>query len=49
MALDLKPDDLKPGDIVRLKKPHPCGGYLWRVNRTGGDIGCTARPAATTL
>ena len=28
MALDLKPDDLKPGDIVRLKKPHPCGGYL---------------------
>ncbi len=39
MALDLKPGDLKPGDIVRLKKPHPCGGYLWRVNRTGGDIG----------
>ena len=31
--------DLKPGDIVRLKKPHPCGGYHWHVNRVGGDIG----------
>lgn len=31
--------DLKPGDIVRLKKRHPCGGYHWRVNRVGGDIG----------
>ena len=31
--------DLKPGDIVRLKKAHPCGGYRWRVNRVGGDIG----------
>ena len=31
--------DFKPGDIVRLKKAHPCGGYLWKVNRVGGDIG----------
>ena len=31
--------ELKPGDIVRLKKPHPCGGNRWRVNRIGGDIG----------
>ena len=31
--------DLKPGDIVRLKKAHPCGGYLWKVNRVGGDVG----------
>ena len=31
--------DIKPGDIVRLKKPHPCGGYHWLVNRVGGDIG----------
>lgn len=31
--------DLKPGDIVRLKKAHPCGGDRWRVNRVGGDIG----------
>ena len=39
MALGIDPSDLKPGDIVRLKKPHPCGGYEWRVNRVGGDIG----------
>jgi hypothetical protein len=26
-------------DIVRLKKPHPCGSYEWRVVRIGADIG----------
>lgn len=26
------------GDIVRLKKPHPCGGYEWEVMRTGMDF-----------
>ena len=26
-------------DIVRLRKPHPCGGYEWRVVRLGTDIG----------
>ncbi|MFV1859072.1 MAG: DUF951 domain-containing protein [Anaerolineales bacterium] len=26
-------------DIVRLKKPHPCGGSDWRVVRLGADIG----------
>jgi hypothetical protein len=26
-------------DIVRLRKPHPCGGYDWRVTRLGADIG----------
>ena len=35
----IDPADLKPGDIVRLKKAHPCGGYQWQVNRVGGDIG----------
>jgi hypothetical protein len=27
------------GDVVRLKKPHPCGGYDWTVVRLGADIG----------
>jgi hypothetical protein len=27
------------GDTVRLKKPHPCGGFEWRVVRIGADIG----------
>lgn len=26
------------GDIVVMKKPHPCGGNLWEVVRTGADI-----------
>ena len=39
MALGNNLSDLQPGDIVRLKNPHPCGGYEWRVSRVGGDIG----------
>jgi hypothetical protein len=27
------------GDVVRLRKPHPCGGYEWRIVRVGADIG----------
>lgn len=30
---------LKLGDAVRLKKPHPCGSFEWRVVRLGADIG----------
>ena len=26
-------------DIVRLKKPHPCGGSEWRIFRVGADVG----------
>jgi hypothetical protein len=39
MVEQVNPTDLRPGDVVRLKKPHPCGGYHWHVNRVGGDIG----------
>jgi hypothetical protein len=31
--------DLQLGEIVRLRKPHPCGGYEWKVIRLGADIG----------
>ena len=31
--------ELSLGDIVRLLKPHPCGGYDWEVVRLGADIG----------
>ena len=27
------------GDIVRLRKPHACGGTDWTVVRLGADIG----------
>ncbi len=33
------PLDVQVGDIVRLRKPHPCGGYEWEVVRIGADIG----------
>jgi hypothetical protein len=31
--------DIGMDDIVRLRKPHPCGGFEWRVVRLGADIG----------
>jgi hypothetical protein len=31
--------EIKLGDVVRLKKVHPCGGYDWQVVRLGADIG----------
>jgi len=31
--------DIKIGDIVRLRKPHPCGSYEWEIVRVGADIG----------
>ena len=27
------------GDVVKLKKAHPCGGFDWTVVRLGADIG----------
>jgi len=30
---------LRLDDLVRLRKPHPCGSYEWRVVRLGADIG----------
>ena len=31
--------EIKLGDIVRLRKAHPCGSYEWGVVRVGADIG----------
>lgn len=35
--------EMKMGDVVRLRKPHPCGSTDWIVVRLGADIGlkCT--------
>ncbi len=33
------PVDISMGDVVRMRKPHPCGGYEWQVVRLGADIG----------
>lgn len=31
--------DFHLDDVIRLRKPHPCGSYDWRVVRLGADIG----------
>ena len=31
--------ELLLGDVIRLKRGHPCGGSEWRVDRLGADIG----------
>ena len=33
------PLELNIGDVVELRKPHPCGGKIWRILRVGADIG----------
>jgi hypothetical protein len=37
------PIELRLGDVVRLRKPHPCGSSDFEVVRLGADIGlrCT--------
>jgi hypothetical protein len=31
--------DIRLGDVVRLRKAHPCGSFEWEVVRLGADIG----------
>ena len=37
------PLEFRIADVVRLRKPHPCGSFDWQVYRLGADIGikCT--------
>ena len=30
--------DVRLGDVLEMKKPHPCGSREWRVLRTGMDF-----------
>lgn len=30
--------DIKVGNIVKLKKKHPCGSFEWEVIRVGADF-----------
>ena len=27
------------GDVVKMRKAHPCGSALWQITRTGMDFG----------
>lgn len=31
-------DKYAVGDIVKLKKKHPCGSYEWEILRVGADF-----------
>jgi hypothetical protein len=33
------PLDVQVGDVVQMRKTHPCGSDRWRVYRVGADIG----------
>ena len=35
--------DVRVGDVVMLRKAHPCGCYEWDVVRIGADIGLKCR------
>jgi len=35
--------DPQLGDVVRLRKVHPCGSFDWEVVRLGADIGIRCR------
>lgn len=37
------------GDVIRLRKPHPCGGFEWDVTRLGADIGLRCRECGRRL
>ena len=30
--------DVRVGDVLKMKKPHPCGGDLFTVSRIGMDF-----------
>jgi hypothetical protein len=31
--------EIEVGNLVVLRKPHPCGSYEWKIYRLGADIG----------
>ena len=31
--------DFRMGDVLQLRKAHPCGSFQWEVVRLGADIG----------
>jgi hypothetical protein len=31
--------DIRIGDRVQMRKPHPCGSDEWTVERLGADVG----------
>ena len=40
---------LNTGDIVRMRKPHPCGNNLWKITYVGADIKMRCEKCARTV
>lgn len=40
---------LNTGDIVRMRKPHPCGNDLWKITYVGADIKMRCEKCARTV
>ena len=38
--------DIHLGDIIQMRKPHPCGSAQWEVVRLGADIGIRCQGCA---
>ena len=38
--------DYRVGDVVYMKKPHPCGCHEWEVLRVGADFRIRCRQCA---
>jgi hypothetical protein len=47
----MRTEAIRPGKVVELKKPHPCGGRHWEILRAGMDvkIRCTTCDRIVTL
>jgi hypothetical protein len=41
--------ELLLGDVVRLRRAHPCGGSTWLVDRLGADVGLRCRSCGRHL
>ncbi len=40
---------IRVGDVVELKKPHPCGNKTFKIMRTGSDIKIACCECGRTL
>jgi hypothetical protein len=43
------PLEFRVGDVLRMRKSHPCGGFEWTVLRIGGDIGVKCQTCGRRL
>jgi hypothetical protein len=45
----LGPPQFSLDERLELRKPHACGGSIWRISRLGADIGLTCERCGRRL